>query len=254
MKRPRERPRKDAASFGVHLSFLCPEVIEFCGVLGFEWLFLDAQHTPLNHHLCRELVRAADVAGLFCMVRVPQIDAPVIEGFLDAGVLGIMAPNVSSAVEARALVSAVKFSPVGTRGAAARSRAASYGWTQAAADYVERANQETFTAALIEAQQGIDQLDAIMAVPGIDYIAIGPNDLGLSLGTASGMADPRVRAIVEDAHTRIKAHGKPQVAVVSNADQARAAVAAGATLIAVPDAMLLADAARAFLDKVGESS
>lgn len=242
--------RTGRVAWGVHLSFLCPELIEFCGFLGFEWLFLDAEHSPLDHRLCHDLVRAADVARLPCLVRVPHVTASVIEGFLDAGVLGILAPNVSSAEEARALVAAVKFGPAGTRGAAARSRAADYGLTHSPSRYMRLANRATLTAALIETRQGIDDLESIMAVPGLDCIALGPNDLGLSIGSDAGMTDPRVRALIEGAQARIRAYGKPQLAVVSGAHQARAAAATGATLIAISDAALLADAGRSFLETV----
>lgn len=242
--------RNDGVAWGVQLSFLCPEVIEFCGVLGFHWLFLDAEHTPLDRRLCRELVRAADVVGMPCMVRVPQIEASVIEGFLESGVVGIMAPNVASAAEARSLIAAVKFTPEGACHASAKSRAASYGLAHPPEEYARLANQATFTAALIESQAGIDQMDAILAVPGLDCVSLGPNDLGLSLGVAGGMANPQVRAIVEGARARIKASGKPQVAVVGDAVQAREAVTTGATLVAVSDAALLAGAARSFLDDV----
>jgi 4-hydroxy-2-oxoheptanedioate aldolase len=247
LRKPR---RKDEASWGIHLSFLCPELIEFCGLMGFEWLFLDTEHQPLSHQACRDLVRAADGVGMFCMVRVPEIKASIIEGYLDVGVLGILAPNVSSADEARALVASVKFTPEGQRGAASKGRAANYGLTQTAADYCRQANQRTFTVALIESQSGIDHLEDIMAVPGLDYLAIGPNDLGLSMGIDEGMVDARVRSIVEGAQARIKAAGKPQLAVVSDVDQARKSVTAGATLIAIPDAALFASAGRTFLEMV----
>lgn len=247
--------KEDRAAFGVYCGFFCVELIEAYGALGFEWLFLDAQHTPLNPLASRELVRAADLAGLPCIVRVPAIEAATIEGYLDVGAAGIIAPDVHSVADAQALVSAVKFAPLGKRGAAARARAAQYGLVGTPAEYFSRANELTFTVALIESQQGLDALEAIMAVPGIDAIGIGANDLGLSMGTDAGIKDPRVRALVENAQARIKAVGKPQMAVVNDAQQGRAAVEAGARLVATPDFALLAGAGRAFLNDVrGEAS
>ena len=242
--------RADAVTWGVHLSFLSADFAELVGTLGFKWLFLDAQRTSLDLSICRELVRAAEISDMFCMVRISEINAPEIEGYLDAGVLGILAPNVSSADQARALVSAVKFSPEGTRGAAFRSRAARFGLTQSPADFYRAANRATFTAALIECQSGIDELEAIAAVSGLDYLSVGANDLALSLGITSGTADPRVRATVEETQARIKATRKPQIAVISDAEQAPAAIAAGARLIAVSDAALLANAGRSLLKMV----
>lgn len=247
--KPPDAPMLDPtrAAFGIRLSFPCPELVEFFGLLGFEWLFLDAEHSPLSHELARSLVRAADLARMPVLVRVPEIRPALIEGFLDVGVTGILAPNISSAAHAQALVAAVKFAPRGGRGAAFGSRDAHYGLTESPADYVRRANERTFTAALIESQQGIDQLEAILAVDGLDYIAIGANDLGLSLGTEAGMADTRVRTLVQDAVARIKALGKRWVAMVSSVGQAMTEARAGAGLVAVSDTALLAEAGRSFL-------
>jgi len=229
------------------LSFLSAEWVEFCGWTGFEWLFLDAQRTRLNPHLCCELVRAASLVGMFCLVRVKSINDPEIEGYLDTGVLGILAPNISTAAQAQALVAAVKFSPTGSRAAASRSRAARYGLTQSPSKYYHEANEHTFCAALIETEAAINNIDSILTVPGLDYLAIGTNDLALSLGSHLGNADPRVRAMVEHVSERIQAAGKPQIAVAADADLVHTAAAQGACLIAVPDIDLVGRAARSFL-------
>jgi 4-hydroxy-2-oxoheptanedioate aldolase len=241
-------------SVGLYLQSLSPDIVELCGHLGFEWLFLDAEHLPVSHGLCRDLVRAADVVGMPCLVRVPQIEPAVIEGFLDAGVRGILAPRVCSARDAQALVAAVKFHPEGERRSASNSRAANYGLTQSRSEYYRAANERTFTAALIETRGGLDRLDEIASVPGLDYIAIGPNDLGLSMGITEGLADPRVQELVTGAQARLRSSGTPQLAVATDVKQAQAAVAAGATLIAVPDSALLAAAGKAFLHAVSAAT
>jgi 4-hydroxy-2-oxoheptanedioate aldolase len=241
-----------SVTWGVHLSFLCADLVEFVGTLGFRWLFLDAQRTPVNPQSCRELVRAADVAHMFCMVRVTEISAPVIESYLDAGVLGILAPNISSAAQAHALVEAVKYSPQGHRGAAFRSRSARFGLHQSPAEICLAANRDTFTAALVESQRGIEELEAIASVPGLDYVSIGANDLALSLGITAGATDSRVRAMVEDANSRLRVMNKPQIAVVSDVEQARSAIVSGAQWIAVSDAALIATSGRLMLEITGQ--
>jgi 2-keto-3-deoxy-L-rhamnonate aldolase RhmA len=235
-------------TWGIHLSFHCPELIEFFGLLGFQWLVLDAEHQPLSHERCRDLVRAADGVGMPCLVRVPRVQPSVIEGFLDAGVNGILAPHVESAEQARTLVAAVKSGPESQRRMADRSCASDYGLTRHPADQRAWANQNTFTAALIESVRGLEALESIMAVAGLDCVAIGPNDLGLSLGIHTGMADSQVRARVREAEKRIESYGKPRLTVVTDADQARAARAGGARLIAVSDAALLRTAGCLFLE------
>jgi 4-hydroxy-2-oxoheptanedioate aldolase len=106
----------------------------------------------------------------------------------------------------------------------------------------------TLTVALIESRAGVDALDAILAVPGLDYVAIGANDLRLSLGAQSQPPpDAAFRALLANTHARIKSSGKPQVAVVADAAGVSAATTAGAQLIAIPDSVLLADGARALM-------
>jgi len=246
----KEACQQETVTWGVHLSFHCPQMIEFLGLLGFQWLFLDAEHQPLSHERCRDLVRAADVVGMPCLVRVPEIKPWVIEGYLDAGVIGILAPHVDSAEQARTLVAAVKLGPEGERRTADRSRACDYGLTRSPAEHRAWSNQNIVTVALIESVRGLDALESIMAVPGLDCVAVGPNDLGRSLGIDTGMADSRVRARVHEAEARIKAYGKPHLTVVTDASHARAARASGARLIAVSDAALLEAAGCLFLESV----
>jgi 4-hydroxy-2-oxoheptanedioate aldolase len=247
-------------SLGVHLSFLNADLVEACGNLGFHWLFLDGERTPVTPSNCRDLVRAADLTGMFCMARVTSVNPTEIEGYLDAGVVGILAPNISSADEAEALVSAVKFPVRGHRRAASHSRAAGFGLsdqtdplTLAANGGHARgflvANAATFTGALIESREGIEHLDEILAVPGLDYIALGPNDLALSLASDNS-EHPRVKSVLDAARRRLQAAGRPQIAVVAENRCASDAVAHGATLVAIPDATLFNSAGFRFLDSL----
>jgi len=241
------RPQPGCVAYGVHVSLLVPEALEIYGLLGFEWAFLDAEHGPLSHETCRQLVRGADVAGIPCAVRVPQVVGAVIEGYLDAGAIGIIAPDIASADQAQALVAATRFPPRGTRGAASRTRAAEFGLTQPPEDFISRSNSGLFTVALIESADGLKNAAAIAMVEGIDYVGIGPSDLSLSLGLPQGASDPALREIVSEAHARIRATGKPLFVLAKDRSSAKAAVDAGAGLIAIPDIVLLETGAREFL-------
>jgi 4-hydroxy-2-oxoheptanedioate aldolase len=243
-------------SLGVHLSYLNADLVESCGMLGFHWLFLDGERTPVTASNCRDLVRAADLTGMFCVARVTGVNLTEIEGYLDAGVLGILAPRISSARQAEEFVAAVKFPAHGRRRAARFSRSAGFGVsdrggvtdshcvTQARDSWT--ANTATFTAALIETQAGIEQLEQILAVPGLDYLALGPNDLALSLGCDSS-EHPRVKALLDSARRRLRSAGRAQIAVMTECRSPAEEMAQGATLIAVPDAMLIAEAGARFL-------
>jgi len=242
----------DAPAFGVLITFHSPELIELYGRLGFQWLLLDAEHTPLSPGICRELTRAAELVGMPCVVRVPEIRASMIEAFLDVGVSGILASGVESASDVRALIAAVKFAPLGSRGSAPISRAARFGLVPPA-EHMARANELTMVAALIESRRALEELDSILAIQELDYVAIGPNDLGLSLGIAGGASHPQVSALVDAAQRSFKISGKRQLAVAVDAPAAQRAVADGATLIAVPDASLIASAGQDFLSRAGQN-
>lgn len=245
----------DRPLLGVHLSFLTPEVVEYCGVLGFRWVFLDAEHQPVTPDNCQRLVCAAQLHGMPCVVRVPRLDVHTIEQFLNVGVLGILLSKVTSAQMVRQLLQAVKFAPEGRRGAASRSRAANYGLIGSPTSYYERVNRSIVTAALIESQEGIDALDEIAATPGLDCLAIGSNDLALSMEIHTATQNANVPATVEAAGTRIRRAGKAQMTVVGSVEEAQAAARAGVRLIAVSDAALLATAARGLFKSCdGETS
>jgi 4-hydroxy-2-oxoheptanedioate aldolase len=239
--------RGQKPALGVHLSMLSAEVVELVGHLGFDWLFLDAQRTPLNPERCLELVRAAQLVQMATLVRVPEVSASIIESYLDIGVNGVVAADVRSAVDARAAVDAVKFAPAGHRGAAARTRAADYGVAGASATFYAQSNAATYVGVLIESAEGAENLAAIAGVAGVDALGVGPNDLGLSLGTHDGIADQRVRTIVDRCVEEIAKSGKGWLIVVGDVHKAKEACAQGASLIAVPDVVLLARSARDFL-------
>ena len=205
----------DAPALGVVVTFHCLELVEIYGLLGFDWLLLDAERAPLSPRTCRELTRAADRAGLPCVVRAPEIRPSVIEGFLDAGARGILASGVESADDVRMLIAA--------------------------------ANELTLIGALIESRRAIEQLDSILAIPELDCVAIGPNDLGLSIGTTEGARDQRVRMLVDVADRAIAAAGKKRMTVVVDAEAVSQAIDGGALLIAVPDATLIAHAGEEFV-------
>jgi 2-keto-3-deoxy-L-rhamnonate aldolase RhmA len=246
-------------SWGVHLSFLNADLVESFGMLGFHWLFLDGERTPVTASNCRDLVRAADLTGMFCLARVTGVNVTEIEGYLDAGVLGILAPRISNAEQAENFVAAVKFPARGRRRAARFSRSGGFGVLSQTAEAASQcstqardswtANTATFTAALIETPEGIEHLEEIMAVPGLDYLAIGPNDLALSLGCDSS-EHPRVRSLLESARRRLHCAGHPQIVVATESCKASEEATHGATLIAVPDATLLAEGGTRFLSEV----
>jgi len=238
---------KGEVVYGVALTFPGADALEFFGHLGFDWVFIDAEHDPVDPRMCQELVRACELVRMMPVVRVPSCDPSVIVSYLETGAAGIMAPHTRSAAEANFLVNAVKFGPIGERGASAKTRAANFGLTQSPADYYKQANENTIVIALVEDPQGIQNLDEILSVEYVDAIGIGPNDLSMSMGLPGQPNHPKVRKLIGKACSRIVASDKILVSIVRDAGDARKAIKKGARMVAVPDINLLKEAGSKFL-------
>jgi 2-keto-3-deoxy-L-rhamnonate aldolase RhmA len=179
------------------------QVVEVLGHAGLDLVMLDAAHAPFGiETLDRALVGAA-ATGLPALVRVPGSDSPLISACLDAGAIGIVVPHVQSAAEAAQVVAAARFT-AGLRGVSPSGRAANYGG-MTVAQFLAWSDHRTIVCCQIEDRAGLDQVDAICAVPGVDCLLVGRTDLMVSLGAAS-LVDPPVEAAV----ARIAAAARPR--------------------------------------------
>jgi 4-hydroxy-2-oxoheptanedioate aldolase len=168
-------------AFGCFVRTPEPQLIEYVGLLGWDFLVFDAEHGPLQPREVENLCRAIEPHGTTPMVRVTTNDAPTILRFLDIGAHGVHVPWVNSAAEAERAVRAVKYSPRGTRGLAG-SRASEWGLREPIEAYVERANRETLVVIQVETQEAVDAIDEYLKVDGVDVLFLGPTDLSQSLG------------------------------------------------------------------------
>ncbi|HET6484998.1 MAG TPA: aldolase/citrate lyase family protein [Spirochaetia bacterium] len=189
---------------GTHVSLADSCVTELLGDVGFDLLWIDTEHSPLDKSgLVLHLV-AARAAGAAAFVRVPWNDPVLAKPVLEMGVDGIIFPMIRTEEEARRAVSACLYPPEGIRGFGPR-RAARYGLV-GGADYLRAAASGFWRILQIEHHQAVDNLDAILSVPGVDSIVVGPNDLSGSVGLLGQTGHPRVTElmdrIVETAHRR----------------------------------------------------
>ena len=232
---------------GVLLTIPDADLVEMFGHLGYDFVFLDAQHGGIGVETARELVRAAELTGMTPLVRVPRNDPSVILEYLETGVGGIIVPNVMSRADAEAAVGAIKYAPWGNRGNMSTSRAAFYGITQSAAEYMTRANEETMFLPILEDREVLDVVPEVVGVEGVDAVLIGPGDLALSMGVPGGWKDPRVQAEVDRIHAAARAAGKGAILVALDADDARRLREQGYQGLMVVTASLIANAARELL-------
>ena len=158
---------------------LSPVVAEIIGRCGFDWLFLDAEYLPQTGNNIQDLVRAADSTNTAPVVRMNNDHEADIRQILDMGAAGIIIPLVKTAEQARKIVAAAKYPPLGERGMAG-GRAQAYGADMQG--YIDRANNETAVIVMVEEVVGLSNVEEIAAVEGLDGIFVGTGDLSLSLG------------------------------------------------------------------------
>lgn len=151
---------------------------ELMAKAGFDALTVDMQHGVQDYASAVACMQAIAAHPVVPVVRVPWNEPGIIGKVLDAGAMGVICPMVNSAAEARALVEACRYPPLGQR-SFGPIRAAIYGQT---GSYFATANDDVAVIAMIETRQALENLEAILDVPGIDGVYIGPGDLGLSMG------------------------------------------------------------------------
>jgi 4-hydroxy-2-oxoheptanedioate aldolase len=163
--------------------------------VGFDFVLVDAEHRALNAETIEDIIRAAQGAGKACMVRAPMIARGPIQYILDSGADAILIPLVNTAAQAREAVSLCRYPPQGSRGLNSATRNANWGAADPA-EYVAQSNRELVVAVQIETTAGLDALEEIAAVDGIDMLYVGPFDLSHSLGLTGQLGHADVRAAI----------------------------------------------------------
>ncbi len=217
---------------------------------GFDWLIVDMEHAPVDFDsLLRQLQAIGDKCVPF--VRAPWNDPVAIKRILDTGARGIVVPYVNSRAEAMAAVSACKYPPQGTRGAAMSPRAAGYG--SATTDYFAQANRDTVVIVSVETRDAAKNLDDILSVPGLDGVFIGPMDLAVSLGHSDVKCD-QVREVIDGIEKKVLASDKFLGTVATDWDNAKACYERGYQwLILMQDGLTLASRADSVVRKFRET-
>ena len=182
-----------------------PAFVEAAGHAGYDFVLLDMEHGPGTFENLQNLIRAANVAGVCPVVRVPRGTDIWIDRALDVGAGAVLVPQIDTAEQARAVVSAAKFSPVGTRGTCRFVRSAGYGAVPGP-QYFSQA-QETAVIIQAEGKKAVENLDEILDVPGIDVLFVGPYDLSSSLGHVGEIDHPEVIACIQGIIEKANAKG-----------------------------------------------
>lgn len=181
---------KDGYVVGPFSKTADPAFVEIMGHAGCDFVILDLEHGPNSVQTVQGLIRAAQVADIFPIVRVKEKPSSTIGEALDIGAGGIHVPQITDAKTAEDVMQQAKFAPDGMRGVCRFVRAADYS-SKDRFEYFREANEAVIVLGL-EGTEALENVDEIMAVEGIDIIFVGPYDLSQSLGITGQIDDPLV--------------------------------------------------------------
>jgi 2-keto-3-deoxy-L-rhamnonate aldolase RhmA len=192
---------------GVHFTFPSPPILEILARLGLDFVYFDGEHGTFNRENLEHSCALAEKFGITPIARVPSNSVPAITQFLDAGVRGIVVPHVESVAEGKAAIAAAYFAPVGERsfGAGRPEYAVGVGGLP---EFIEKTNSLTSLCLMIESEAGLNCVDELAALDGVDYLSFGMMDLSQSLGHAGNPGHPEVKEKVAAASEKIRAAGK----------------------------------------------
>ena len=182
-------PAQKKTALGVYIGDTGETMAEMAAYAGFDYMRIDLEHSLANASKLQNLIRIADAADIPTLVRVSSVDD--ITKILDFGASGVLVPDIATADQAREAVRRSKFAPQGERGMTNIGRGVRYGLTPLA-DYVNRANTEVALCVQIESREGVDHLDEILSVPGIDIVTTGRQDMSQSYGVPGLSGHPLI--------------------------------------------------------------
>jgi 4-hydroxy-2-oxoheptanedioate aldolase len=226
---------------GTLVTLPATEIAEILCTSGFDWLFVDLEHSALGIKDAQGILQAA-TTQIPCVIRVPLNDEIWIKKSLDIGASGIIVPQILTAEEADQAVRWCKYPPEGNRSFGI-ARAQGYGANFKT--YVDCANADIAVILQIEHITAVENIETIVGVPGIDCLFIGPYDLSVSMGKMGQVNDPDI----QDAITRVKQCADkaniPTGIFGASPEAVRPYIEDGFTLIAIGiDTMIFGDAAR----------
>ena len=208
VNRVKQAIRDGRTATGFSLCFPSTHVIEVLGRLDFDFVWLDGEHGPFGLAAIEEHCRAAELCGVTPIARVPNIESSTILQYLDRGIQGILGPHIACRADAEQLVRACYFGPIGERSFGG-NRGCDYDHELGdKVQWYRETNENMLVGALLEDAGVIDNLDEILAVEGIDYFSIGPNDFAQGLGKPGEGFTPEVQQVIAEVYDRIRAAGR----------------------------------------------
>ena len=224
--------------FGTWVQTPSAEVVEILGWAGWDFVILDLEHGPYAAESLPHLIRAADVAGIAALVRVPLEAAEQVGKALDLGATGIVTPGVTSAGAGAERVRSTRFAPHGTRSAALSTRQLHYSG-KPFSDLVKGDAPQPLNVLQVEARLATSDLGSILEVGGVDVVFVGTYDLSTSLGLPGQFDHPTVRGAISEIVDRAGERGVAVGLWVPDAESAKFWVGRGARFVTVANNELM---------------
>ncbi|RZJ26887.1 MAG: hypothetical protein EOO54_01230 [Haliea sp.] len=223
----KEKLLRGEPQFGLFCMSLTAQTAEVLSGSGFDFLMFDAEHTPTSLPTLYSQAVALSLSTTQCLVRMPSADPVLFKPVLDMAIDTVMVPNIRTAAEAADVVRAVRYPPHGVRGVGGSVRATGYGRDQG---YYQVAAQRVCVLLQIESTEGLDNIEEICAIDGVDGLFVGPVDLATDMGHLAQPMHPAVVAAATQGIRRIRAAGKA-AGILAGEAQAPLYIEAGATMV-----------------------
>lgn len=181
--------------------------VEMAAPLDFDWVLIDCEHGVASYEALPGLLRSLNGSQATSLIRVPSADnMSIFKRVLDAGVEGVLVPQIYTAEQVKSIVSACRYPPLGTRGIAG-GRAHKYGLDFM--DTLQRSNEQVLVFVQIETKEAVDNVDEIMAIEGLDGVLVGPADLSAALGKTLDFETAEFHQAIDKILASAKKFGKP---------------------------------------------
>lgn len=214
----RQRLKNGEPLVGLLNPFASTDMAEMLGTLAYDFVMFDLEHGAIDVHQLPDLARAVRSGGSVPLVRVPDDQPKRILQVLDAGMAGTMVPQVNTAQAAAAVAQAHRYPPAGTRSLAVATPAGRWG-DYSLHEHGRQQDETVICIAQVETAEGLADVAAIAATPGLDAVLIGPYDLSVSLGQPGQPGHPDVQAAIADIAAACRAASCP-VGIYCRPDEA----------------------------------
>ena len=247
----KRRLRNDQVALGTLLTLEDAAVAEIWGYAGADFIVIDAEHSMHDLQTIENMLRAAELANVTCIVRVPDSNPKYILRVMEGGAQGIIVPQIRTPREVRQAAEAMKYAPQGGRGLHLGVRAPKYSATEFFA-HLRSSNIETLLVAMIETREAVECIDEILAIPAVDVAFIGTWDLSSSLGVVGRLGEPVMIEAIEKVERTVLRTGRVRLGMPAlSVDEVHSLAKKGYRMILYPpsDAVLMLHTVRGAIDE-----